>query len=169
MDNLTLSINSIFKSYNPTKPNAFANLEGGVLAPNIRGKIFLFQVENGVYIQAYITGIPMKNSEGKEVRFHGFHIHEKGDCCLGATGNPFPCTGGHDNPTNSPHPFHAGDLPPILSSNGIGILSVYTSYFSVNDILGKSFILHENPDDLKSQPAGNSGKKLACGIIRPYK
>lgn len=114
MDNLTLSINSIFKSYNPTKPNAFANLEGGVLAPNIRGKIFLFQVENGVYIQAYITGIPMKNSEGKEVRFHGFHIHEKGDCCLGATDNPFPCTGGHDNPTNSPHPFHAGDLPPYI-------------------------------------------------------
>ncbi|MDO5009770.1 MAG: superoxide dismutase family protein, partial [Intestinibacter bartlettii] len=71
-------------------------------------------------------------------------------------------------PSESEHPFHAGDLPPILASDGIGILSVYTSYFTVADIINKSVVLHENNDDFTTQPAGNSGAKIACGKIVPY-
>ena len=66
------------------------------------------------------------------------------------------------------HPFHAGDLPPILSANGIGILSVFTDAFRVVDIIERSIILHDGPDDFTSQPSGMSGNKIACGVIMPY-
>ena len=59
-------------------------------------------------------------------------------------------------------------MPPILASDGIGILSVYTSYFTVADIINKSVVLHENYDDFTTQPFGNSGAKIACGRILPY-
>lgn len=163
------NIPQIFSLYNAGNPDAYAKLKGGNIAPCINGDIFFYQLQDGVYIKAYITGIPLTKSNGEQSRFHGFHIHQNGDCAIGTSQNPFPSTGNHFNPTNQPHPFHAGDLPPILSSNGIGILSVYTSYFNIEDIIGKSIILHENSDDFVTQPSGNSGSKLACGVIIPYK
>ena len=159
-------IQQIFGLYNASKPNAYARIKGGPLAPCIVGDIFLYQLDEGVYIKAYITGIPNINNQTSS--FHGFHIHEKGDCKVGTEADPFPNTGGHFNPSESQHPFHAGDLPPILASDGIGILSVYTSYFTVADIINKSVVLHEGYDDFSTQPAGNSGAKIACGRILPY-
>lgn len=161
-------IPQIFSMYNAGEPDAYAKLRGGTIAPCINGDIFFYQLQDGVYIKAYITGIPTKKSNGEESHFHGFHIHQNGDCSVGTSHAPFPSTGDHFNPTNKPHPFHAGDLPPILSSNGIGILSVYTDNFTVNDIIGKSIILHESADDFITQPSGNSGLKIACGIIIPF-
>lgn len=161
------NISEVFSSYNELPPSAFAHLTGGPLAPHLNGKIYLYQLSDGVYIRAYITGIPTTTTTGDPVHFHGFHIHENGNCVVGDPANPFQAAGGHWNPTNQPHPFHAGDLPSILSTNGIAMMSVYVDEYAVKDVLGKSFILHEKPDDFITQPAGNSGLRLACGVIQP--
>ena len=158
----------VFSSYRPEYPTAIAIIQGNEDNLSLRGEVLFYQLENGVYIKAYIMGIPDTNSKGQPVKFHGFHIHERGDCSLGTSEDPFPSTGGHFNPNNNQHPFHAGDLPPILSANGIGILSVFTYSFRVIDIIEKSIVLHEGPDDFASQPAGMSGNKIACGVIFPY-
>lgn len=170
MDNFCkkYNINDIFINYNPQRPTAFARVRGGKLAPCIDGNVFFYQLQGGVYIKAYITGIPDTNAEGEMTRFHGFHIHENGNCQVGTESEPFPNTGGHYNPSDSQHPFHAGDLPPILASDGIGILSVYTTYFTVADIINKSVVIHDRFDDFTTQPSGNSGLKIACGKIMPY-
>ena len=160
-------IQKIFSVYNQSKPDAYAQIKGGPLAPCIKGTIYLYQLEEGVYIKAYITGIPNINNESSS--FHGFHIHEVGDCYVGDEKNPFTEAKSHYNPTNTSHPMHAGDLPPILSSDGIGILSVFTNRFTVNEVIGKSFILHGGYDDFTSQPAGNAGARWACGVIDYYK
>lgn len=160
-------IQKIFSVYNQSKPDAYAQIKGGPLAPCIKGTIYLYQLDEGVYIKAYITGIPNINNESSS--FHGFHIHEVGDCSVGDEKNPFTEAKSHYNPTNVSHPMHAGDLPAILSSDGIGILSVFTNRFTVNEVIGKSFILHEGYDDFTSQPAGNAGSRWACGVIDYYK
>ena len=158
----------LFSSYRSEHPTAIAKIQGNESNSSIRGEVLFYQLEGGVYIKAYILGIPDTNSKGEPTKFHGFHIHERGDCNLGTSENPFPSTGGHFNPDNNTHPFHAGDLPPILSANGIGIMSVFTNSFRVIDIIERSIVLHEGPDDFTSQPAGMSGSKIACGIILPY-
>lgn len=158
----------IFSSYKPNYPTAIARIQGNADNPTIQGEILFYQLDDGVYIKAYIIGIPDVNSEGEPTRFHGFHIHERGDCSIGTSQEPFPSTGDHFNPDNNKHPFHAGDLPPILSANGVGILSIFTNSFSVVDILERSIILHEDSDDFTSQPSGMSGTKIACGVILPY-
>lgn len=61
---------------------------------------------------------------------------------------------------------HAGDLPPLLSCQGNAYLSVKTDRFSVNEIIGRTVVIHSNPDDFHTQPAGNAGKKIACGVIQ---
>ena len=143
-------------------------INGSESTSSIRGEVLFYQLNDGVYIKAYITGIPDTNSKGEPTRFHGFHIHENGNCSQNNTNESFPYTGNHFNPTNADHPFHAGDLPPILSANGIGILSVFTDAFRVIDIIERSIILHDGPDDFTSQPSGMSGNKIACGVIMPY-
>ena len=158
----------IFTSYNQQHPTAIAVMIGSNETPNIRGEVLFYQLNDGVYVKAYIMGIPEVNSSGQPTKFHGFHIHENGNCFQNVGDEPFPNTGNHFNPDNTNHPFHAGDLPPILSANGIGILSFFTNNFRVVDIIERSIVLHENPDDFSSQPSGKSGKKIACGVIMPY-
>lgn len=159
-------INKIFSSYNPSNPNAYAKIKGGPLAPCIKGIVYLYQLEDGVYVKAYITGIPNINNQTSS--FHGFHIHEVGDCTVGNESDPFTAAKSHYNPTKVDHPMHAGDLPPILSADGIGVLSTFTNRFTVNDVIGKSFILHSEYDDFTTQPSGNSGSRWACGVIVSY-
>lgn len=156
-------IKKIFYSYNPSKPNAYAKIKGGPLASCISGIVYLYQLEDGVYVKAYIAGIPNINNQTSS--FHGFHIHEVGDCTVGNESDPFTDAKSHYNPTKVDHPMHAGDLPPILSADGIGVLSTFTNRFTVNDVIGKSFILHSGYDDFTTQPSGNSGSRLACGVI----
>ena len=156
-------IKKIFYSYNPSKPNAYAKIKGEPLAPCISGIVYLYQLEDGVYVKAYIAGIPNINNQTSS--FHGFHIHEVGDCTVGNESDPFTDAKSHYNPTKVDHPMHAGDLPPILSADGIGVLSTFTNRFTVNDVIGKSFILHSGYDDFTTQPSGNSGSRLACGVI----
>ena len=109
-------------------------------------------------IVARVSGLPGESETG----FFGFHIHQ-GENCSGAD---FSKTGSHYNPTGQAHPKHAGDLPPLLSCHGNAYLSVKTDRFSVNEIIRRTVVIHSDSDDFRSQPAGNAGKKIACGEIR---
>ena len=122
----------------------------------LRGTVKFYPVPCGTLVVAEITGLP-KNESG----FFAFHIHE-GKCC---TGKDFADTGGHFNPCDREHPRHAGDLPPLLSRNGRAFLAVETDRFTPREILGRTVVIHEEPDDFHTQPAGNSGRKIACGEI----
>lgn len=114
----------------------------------------------GVVVHVEIHGLPQPPESG----FFGIHIHEFGDCT-----RPFNATGTHYNPTQQNHPEHAGDLPPLLSNRGFAWMSVYTTRFSVMDIIGKSIVVHNMRDDFTSQPAGDSGEKIGCGVIQAVK
>lgn len=77
----------------------------------------------------------------------------------------FADAGGHFNPTGQKHPMHAGDLPQLLSAGGKAYLAVLTDRFSIRDVIGRSVIIHEQPDDFHTQPAGDSGARIGCGVI----
>jgi Cu-Zn family superoxide dismutase len=123
----------------------------------------------GVSIRGEITGL----EAGKE---HGFHLHETGQC----TPPDFASAGEHFNPTEDPHggpeseARHLGDLPNAKAyENGRALIDVNVDGVTLVDkdgaptgILGKSIVVHAMPDDYKSQPAGDSGARIACGVIR---
>jgi Cu-Zn family superoxide dismutase len=88
------------------------------------------------------------------------HIHETGNCAL-----PFDQTGNHYNPAGLPHPKHAGDLLPLLGNEGYAYSVFYTDRFELPEIIGRSLIIHSAPDDFTTQPSGNSGVKIGCGVI----
>lgn len=77
-----------------------------------------------------------------------------------------PRGGPHWNPGNQPHGNHAGDFPVLFSNGGRAVMGFFTDRFRVADVVGKAVIIHENPDDYRSQPAGNAGRRLACGLIQ---
>jgi Cu-Zn family superoxide dismutase len=64
--------------------------------------------------------------------------------------------------------MHAGDLPPLLACNGEAYLAVLTGRFRVKDVMGKTVVIHSRPDDFRSQPSGDAGEKIACGVIREF-
>lgn len=151
--------------------SAYAYIKGGPLAPQLKGMVIFSSVPGGTWVSAYVKGLPQyqPGKNGKQpVGPHGFHIHENGNCEVGDPKEPFKAAGGHWNPDNQPHGNHAGDLPVLFSNNGIARMCFYTDRFKVSDIIGKAVIIHENPDDYRTQPAGNAGKRLACGVIRAY-
>lgn len=148
---------------------ATAYISGGPLAPNIKGMVYFRDVKDGTEVYVYVTGLPeYKPASGNEPQVgpHGFHIHENGTCEIGNPSEPFTAAGGHFNPTGEPHGNHAGDFPVLFSNNGVAKMSFFTNKFKVDDIIGKAIIIHESPDDYKSQPAGNAGRRLACGVIQ---
>ncbi len=137
-------------------PNATADIRGINEFSDISGKINFYQKRKCVLVEANIKGLP-KTATG----FFGFHIHGGANC----TGINLSDTGGHYNPSNVPHPNHAGDLPPLMLCNGGAYQTVATDRFSVTDIIGRTVVIHSMPDDFNSQPAGNAGTKIACGVI----
>lgn len=141
-------------------PQAMAEISGGTDYPDIHGVVLFYEAPySGVVIEAKIYDLPVETRETPA--FFGFHIHENGDCS-----DNFANTGGHYNPEDHPHPSHAGDLPPLLSGNGYSWLSFYDSCLSITQVLGKSVIIHGNVDDFTTQPAGNAGEKIACGVVK---
>lgn len=82
--------------------------------------------------------------------------------------NPFADAMTHFNPEDCPHPYHAGDLPPLWGSDGYAFSVFLTDRFSVEEIVGKTVIIHRQPDDFTIQPSGSARQKMACGVIRPY-
>lgn len=135
---------------------ATAMIKGNNEFPNLKGMVKFYQKKDFVLVEADIKGLPQTNTG-----FFGFHIHE-GDNCQGAN---FSNTGNHYNPKNTPHPSHAGDLPPLLRCNGGAFMTLATDRFNISDIIGRTVVIHKMPDDFNSQPSGNAGTKIACGKI----
>ena len=140
-----------------TCPNAVARMEGGPDAPGLSGLVRFYQERGSVLVVAEIRGVPNTGKTG----FLGFHVHEGGSC----SGEGFPGTGSHYAPEADPHPNHAGDLPPLMLYGDRAYLAVRTDRFCVGEIIGRTVVIHSGPDDLHSQPAGNAGTKIACGLI----
>ena len=136
---------------------AVAQVRGDARNPLLRGTVRFLPHRDGVLVVAQISGLPETQAD-----FFGFHIHEGEDC----GGAEFADTKGHYNPQHREHPMHAGDLPPLMrTSDGKAFLSVVTDRFNTDEILGRTVVIHGHPDDFTSQPAGNSGMKIACGRI----
>lgn len=152
-----------FVSIISQRPQAMAVISGSNEYPDIKGTISFFQIEHGVIVLADISGLPTPDEECKSPIF-AFHIHE-GDSCTGNVDDPFAQALSHYNPGNCPHPYHAGDLPPLFGNNGYAFEVFLTDRFAVNEIIGRTVIIHEHPDDFTTQPSGNSGTKIACGEI----
>lgn len=151
------------------QPTATAYIYGGPLAPDINGVVHFTDIPGGVWVSVDVKGLPPYRpaTDGHgPVGPHGFHIHEFGNCIIGDPSDPFQGAGGHWNPDNQPHGNHAGDFPVLFSNDGRAIMSFFTNRFKVKEISGKSVIIHENPDDYRTQPNGNAGRRLACGVIR---
>src|SRR2546421_4217314 len=128
----------------------------------VTGTVTFTKTGDDVQVVADIQGL----KPGK----HGFHIHEKGDCSAADAAS----AGGHFNPTHQHHggpataEHHTGDLGNIeADASGKAHLD-WKGKMSLNgpdSIIGKSVVVHEKEDDLKSDPAGNSGARVACGVI----
>lgn len=148
-------------------PGASANLTPtAAVSPNpAMGKVTFTALEHGVRMAGEVRGLA-PNSE------HGFHIHEKGDC--GDNGN---ASGGHFNPGGGQHGkfaapgSHAGELPSLMAdAKGTARFSVDAHAISLtdgaaNNVVGRALVVHRDRDDFTSQPAGNSGPRIACGLI----
>jgi Cu-Zn family superoxide dismutase len=129
----------------------------------VAGKVVFTQQRGGVEINAELTGL----APGE----HGFHVHEFGDCSM-ADGT---CAGAHFNPTGAPHggpddeQRHAGDFGNVnADSSGKATYKRVDNMISLNgrnSIVGRSIIVHADPDDLKTQPSGNAGARVGCGVI----
>lgn len=148
---------------------AYAMLIAGPDYPSITGMITFADTPAGTMVCADVRGLPEYRpaEDGKSpVGPFGFHIHEGGHCDIGDPEKPFESCGGHWNPTNEPHGNHAGDFPVLVASNGRAWMCFMTDRFTVDEITGRSVIIHENPDDYRTQPSGDSGRRIACGSIR---
>jgi Cu-Zn family superoxide dismutase len=142
-----------------------------VLSPlgssGVSGTVTFTKVESGVRVQAQIKGLKPGD--------HGFHIHEFGDC----RAPDGTSAGGHFNPSGAPHggphdaQRHAGDMGNVTAGADGGASIDYVddqaSFEGPNNILGRGVIVHEKGDDLKTQPTGNAGGRVACGVIGAVK
>lgn len=143
--------------------DAAALISGSPEYPNIIGKARFYQLSKGVMVVTEAMGLP-SSVENCGQGIFAFHIHS-GENCSGTESDPFSDALTHYNPHESPHPCHAGDLPPLFGNKGYAFSAVFTDRFSVKEIIGKTLIIHSSPDDFTTQPSGNSGNKIACGKI----
>ena len=145
-------------------PSAVANLEP-TKGNDAKGMVTFTQDGDEVRVRVNVTGL-------KPGAVHGFHVHEKGDCSSGDGMS----TGGHFNPMGKPHgpqsaDHHAGDMPSLTAdASGNANTSFELHGVSIGsgatDLVGKGLIVHRDPDDYKTQPTGNAGPRIACGVIR---
>jgi Cu-Zn family superoxide dismutase len=143
---------------------ALATLTGRA-GSEVAGTVSFTPVGDTVQIVADLSGTPPGP--------HGFHLHAVGDC----SAEDFTSAKGHFNPTGASHgcpgdpEHHAGDLGNIeIADDGSGRLEIASSMISLeegaeNSVIGRAVILHEKPDDCLSQPTGDAGSRLACGVI----
>lgn len=145
-------------------PAALAEIEGSPGCPDLKGIVQFFPVKHGVIVVSDISGLPCPDKKhGRSI--HAMHIHGGGSC-TGDGENPFKDADGHYNPDGCPHPQHSGDLPPLFAEGGGAWSAVISNRFRLNEIIGKTVIIHSGADDFTSQPSGNSGSMIGCGVIR---
>ena len=150
----------------PSGPSASATLMARS-GSSVAGTVSFVEKGSKIVVTADVSGL----KPGAE---HGFHVHEKGDCSAADATS----AGGHFNPGGQPHgnhasgPHHAGDLPNLKADSAgrakasFEVEGLAVSATAANGIVGRSVVIHRDPDDYKSQPAGNSGPRIACGTIR---
>ena len=130
------------------------------------GTVEFVQVGSRVRVSAKVSGL----KPGQE---HGFHVHEAGDC---SSGDGMSAKG-HFNPLGKPHgpgrtqERHAGDMPNLNAdasgnANMTVVLDVITVAAGPTSVVGRGVIVHVQPDDYTSQPVGNAGARMACGVVR---
>ncbi|MEO6288914.1 MAG: superoxide dismutase family protein [Ginsengibacter sp.] len=150
------------------KEHAVAELTGVFPDTTVTGAVhFDAQADGKVKMKLDIT-IPAKANKSVAV-----HIHEMGDC-----GDMAKAAGGHWNPTNANHgkwgssSFHSGDIGNVsLDANGKGSMEMETDLWSLGgdaktNILNRSIMVHGGVDDFTSQPSGNAGTRIGCGMIK---
>lgn len=130
---------------------------------NVKGKVTFTKEGNTVKVVADVEGL----SPGK----HGFHIHEKGDCSAPDGSS----AGAHFNPMTEPHSGHdspqrhVGDMGNLIADASgkahLELSDTMMSFEGAESIIGKGVIVHEKEDDLITQPTGNAGGRIACGVI----
>ena len=126
----------------------------------VAGTVTFTKSGNAVQVVAEVSGL----TPGK----HGFHVHEFGDCSAADAAS----AGSHFNPTKDPHAGHdadkrhMGDLGNIeADASGKARLEITDKKIKISSIIGKAVIVHEKADDLKTQPTGDAGGRVACGVI----
>ena len=132
----------------------------------VSGKLTLMPMGDGMHVAGDVGGLAPGSS-------HGFHIHETGNCSAADASS----AGGHFNPAAGMHgraeagAHHAGDIDNIVA-DATGVAHVNTHVMgvslgggAVNDIAGRAFVVHAAPDDYATQPSGNSGARIACGVV----
>lgn len=137
-----------------SKIYATAKIQGNEENKDIFGEVNFYDFGTCCVVTCVIHNLPET-----ETNIHGFHIHENGEC-----EEDFSSAGPHFGEGN--HPNHKGDMPVLFSNNGDAFLIFCTNRFDVDEIIDKAVIIHQDPDDFTSQPAGNSGKRIACGVIK---
>ncbi|MBE6820440.1 MAG: superoxide dismutase family protein [Ruminococcaceae bacterium] len=135
-----------------SSPSAVARICGCEKYPSIQGTLLLYSSQAGVFAVVSVDGIPDELGCGNIL---AMHIHD-------------PETGAHYNPANTPHPHHAGDMPPIFVERNSGWAAFLTERFDVREVMGKEIVLHRRRDDFTTQPSGDAGEKIACGKIAGF-
>ena len=148
------------------QPQAYARIRGSDACPGIAGTVFFYQTVRGAVVAAEVSGLPQPPVRCAHGIF-AVHIHA-GSVCSGTPEEPVSNALSHYDPGSCPHPYHAGDLPPLFGNSGYAFQVFFTDRFSVREILGKTVIIHANPDDFTTQPAGKAGQRIACGAIRAF-
>jgi superoxide dismutase, Cu-Zn family len=148
-----------------TAKQAVANL-ASASGSLVSGKVTVTPMADGVHLTGVVGGLPANST-------HGFHVHEKGDCSAADASSAGP----HFNPSAAPHgkaesgAHHAGDMDNVVANaEGAVNLDVHVGGVTLgggaaNDIAGRALVVHAAPDDYTSQPAGNAGARVACGVI----
>lgn len=136
---------------------ATANIVGDISAPNLKGTAYFYPFKDGVMVEVEISGLPGY----KPYELFPIHIHDGKNCMISLNGT-FENVLGHYNPTNTNHPYHAGDMPVLFSNNGYAYLKFYTTRFKLYDIIGKLVIIHEPIENENTNPFG---RKIGCGKI----
>jgi len=140
--------------------DAIAYISGSSLAPRLRGTIKFKAQDGGTWIYIDISGLP-----SPQISSFGFHIHEGSDCGDNVGETPFQAAGEHWLPEGRLPGSHIRDFPVLIQSNGFLKFAHFTDRFVPEDIIGKTVIVHQSPDDCKTCLPGERSSRIGCGVI----
>jgi len=149
-------------------PAAVARIHGSTEYPDIRGTVRFYPAPGGSIVETSVEGLPAMSlpTATPQVGPFAYHIHEGSACGSDQGPTAFSGAGGHYNPTNQPHPLEAGDMPVLFPNDGLTYSRVFTSRFQPADVVGRTVMIHQSPDDYRTPTAG--GMRIACGPIERY-